>query len=108
MFRFKKGWLSLAGFALLMTSVFYGCPYLMSVAGNNYRKKIKQNGIETKAVLFRKNTHKGKFVYFKYRFKDKEYKNHEKSDIFFQELNIDDTISILLDSSDPSASYIIK
>jgi hypothetical protein len=104
----KKGWLTLTGFILLIVAILYGGPYLSLLVDNDYRKKINQNGIADKAVVFLKKTHKGNTVHFRYNYKNDIYKNNEQNDSLFDVLNIGDTINIFLDSTNPSASYILK
>jgi len=62
----------------------------------------------TKAVVFSKHTNKGRSVHFKYYFKNTEYRNDEQNDSLFKALELGDIIDILVDSTNPSASYIIK
>lgn len=104
----KKEWLSLIGFIILILAILYGGPYLSSSSDKHYRKKINQNGIAGKAIVFLKKTHKGNTVHFKYNFKNNSYKNNEQNNSLFDVLNVGDTINVFLDSTNPSASYIIK
>lgn len=102
----RTGWFMLAGFILLMLAIAVGGPYTSKLARNHYRKNIEANGAFTKAVISGKNTHKGNSVIFKYSFKDRNYKNREQSNYYFEELLIGDTVTILLDSTHPFDSYI--
>ena len=104
----KKGWLSIAGFILLMIAILYGGPYLSSSLNENYRKGIKKNGVKNEAVVISKRSHKGNSVHFKYTFKGLKYINHEQNDSIFESVRIGDTIEILLDSTEPSKSYIFR
>jgi hypothetical protein len=104
----KRRWFTLAGFMLLIIAILYGGPFLSSLVDKNYRKKIDRNCIVSKAVVYLKKTHKSNTVHFKYQFNNIEYKNNEQDDLLFKKLNIGDTINILLDSTNPSASYILK
>jgi len=104
----KKEWLSFIGLIILILVILYGGPYLSSLSDRNYRNKINQNGIAARAIVFLKKTHKGNTVHFKYDFKNNSYKNNEQDDSLFDVLNIGDTINIFLDSTNPSASYILN
>lgn len=104
----KQGWYQLAAFILLMAVIGIGGPYLSSLYNKKYKNDITKNGTAVNAVVFQKKTHKGNTVHFKYRFKDETYKNHEQNDSLFESLNIGDSITILLDSTDPSESYILR
>jgi hypothetical protein len=103
----NKGWLSLAGFVLLLFLIIWGGPFLSSTIDKNYRKKINENGIDCLAEVFLKKTHKGNTVHFKYYYKGVLYRNNEQNDSLFNMLNIGDTIYIKLDTTNPDDSYII-
>ena len=104
----KKDLLTLIGGILMVCAIAYGGPCLSSVIDNNYRKKIDRNGLVTKAVVVSKSTHKGRSVNFRYYFKDIQYTNNEQNDSLYKALDLGDIIDILIDSTNPSASYIIK
>ena len=104
----KNGWLWLVALLLLLICIFYGGPLLSSYIDKKHRNKIEKNGKITRAIVFLKKTHKGNTVHFQYYYKNKLYKNNEQNDSFFNELNIGDSIYILIDSTSPSSSYILE
>lgn len=104
----KRVLINLIGFVLLMLAIGYGGPYISSLLNKRYRQRIDNNSVTTKAFVYKKNSHKGKTVHFRYYFKNKVYNNNEQNSFLFKQLSLGDSIYILLDSTNPSASYILK
>jgi hypothetical protein len=103
-----KSWLSLIAFILLLMLIGVEGPYFTSLWFKNYKAKINKNGKEIKAVISKKNEHKGNSLHYKYSFQNEMYKNSESNEnSFFDKINVGDTVNILLDSTNPSESYII-
>jgi hypothetical protein len=104
----KKNWLLVIAFIVLLILIGFGGPYFTSLWFKNYKAKINKNGKEIKAVLFKKNEHKGNSLHYKYSFQNKVYKNSEANETsFFDKINVGDTLDVLLDSTNPSESYIL-
>ena len=104
----KKGWLSLAGLLLMFFGILFGGPKLSGFIFKKYKERIDKNGMAMMAMVYLKKTHKSNTIHYRYLFKGKLYDNHEKNDTLFTILNIGDSITILLDSTRPSKSYILS
>ena len=104
----KTGWIMLLGLILLLLLIGYGGPYLSSVLERNYREEIDKNAAIVKGIIYRKKTHKGKTVHFRYSWGPQTYTNHEQSNILYKELDIGDTIELKMDTLNPSSSYVFS
>jgi|GEM_PF-5417359 len=99
---------SLIAFLLILFTVLYGGPRLSSYLHRKYKRSIDKNAIEISAMVYQKKTHKGHLVMFRYVYKSKEYRNREQDNELFEKLSIGDSIRIIIDTTDPSSSYILK
>lgn len=105
---YKKILITSASLLIPLFIIWYGGGYLQIYLSKKDRMEIKKNGILNKAVIYNKNTHKGKFVYFRYVYNHEIYENSEKSNSLYYELSLGDSVNILLDSTNPYNSYIIN
>jgi hypothetical protein len=96
----------LLGLILLLLLIGYGGPYLSSVLERNYREKIDKNAAIVKGIIYRKKTHKGKSVHFRYSWRQQTFTNHEQSNVLYRALDIGDSIELKLDTLNPSNSYV--
>ena len=104
---FKKIILTLTSLLIPLLIIWFGGGYLQIYLSEKYVKEIKKNGLLYEAIISNKNTHKGKFVYFKYNYNDENYENNEKSNSLYEHMNLGDSVDIMLDSIHPYNSYII-
>ncbi|WP_446753369.1 DUF3592 domain-containing protein [Terrimonas alba] len=65
-------------------------------------------GAIVRAQVYLKKTHKGKSTYFRYYYNNRVYQNHEQSTSIYKAVEIGDSITILIDSTKPSDSYIVS
>src|SRR5688572_20491646 len=104
----RKGWLTLVAFLVISFGILFGGPKLTAFIFKKYKEKIDKNGATVKAQVYLKKTHKGKSTYFRYHYKNRVYQNHEQSSSIFKAVEIGDSITILIDSTKPSNSYIVS
>jgi hypothetical protein len=92
----------------ILAVILLGGPALSRYLEESDRKAIDKNGAIVKAVIYRKHSHKGRTVYFKYLYKGIEYNASEGGFDLYDNLNIIDTVVIKIDTLDPENAYILE
>jgi hypothetical protein len=104
----KKGWISLIAVFCMFFGIIFGGPQLNAYLFRKYKENIDKNGTIVNALVYLKKSHKGKSTHFRYRYKNQIYRNHEQNSDIYKALEIGDSITILIDSTNPSDSYILS
>ncbi|HWK05144.1 MAG TPA: hypothetical protein VNS58_15995 [Puia sp.] len=105
----KNLWSSILCFLgfILLISIPWSGPMLSRAYDNYYRNKIDKNGLILKAVVYKKNTYKGKSLYYSYTFDGVSYSDHDQSDGLFERYDFRDTVNIMIDRTSPENTYVI-
>ncbi len=92
----------------LFTGIVFGGPALTRLYNESQRKAVDKNSAIVKAVVYRKSSHKGRTVSFKYFYKGIQYKESEAGEDLYDNLDCGDKIVIKIDTLDPENAYIIE
>jgi len=108
-----KNWFRLLFFPFILflgiiAGILLGGPALSGYLKESDRKAVDKNGAIVKAVIYRKNAHKGRSVYFKYFYKGVQYNGSEDGTDLYDDLNSGDNIVIKIDTLNPENAYIIR
>jgi hypothetical protein len=107
MFNKKQFIYSFAGLIALLLLIGYGGPKLSRFAFEKEKATIDKNGVCIKAEVYFKKQFKGHVIYFRYQYKNTSYNNHEQNGDYYEKVNINDSVSIKIDTTAPENSYLI-
>jgi hypothetical protein len=99
--------LYLLGLFVISAVILIGGPRFSRYLYGSMKKQVDKNGAIIKAIVYKKSSHKGRSVSFKYFYKGKEYKNSDGSGALYEDVDYGETIDIKIDTLNPEDSYVI-
>lgn len=99
--------LYLIGLFVILAIILIGGPRFSRYLYESMKKQVDKNGAIVKAIVYKKSSHKGRSVFFKYFYKGKEYKNSDESESLYEDVDYGETIDIKIDTLNPKTSYAI-